>query len=132
MPKRKAKRDQAPSWLGDVGAAEWARMKARLESLGMADQVEAAALETYARAYETFRRAEAVIERDGFRLKGEAGRPLGPVPELQVSNRAALQIRTFLNDSGLTPRTIERPLSEPVSEETIEQKRARIIRSIVA
>jgi len=131
--KRPADKWDCPSWLGDDGRGEWSRIVERLRDVGSLSDVEPPAVESYCRAYETWRRAEAWISDNGLvsvsrNDKGEV-KGVAAVPHVGISAKAFAQMRQFLTDCGLTPRSgVGGSGSEP---ETVEEKRARFIRGIV-
>ena len=131
--KRTPDKWECPSWLGDEARAEWSRIVERLRDVGSLSDVEPTAVETYCRAYETWRRAEAWISENGLVAvarndKGEV-KGVSAVPHVGISAKAFAQMRQFLADCELTPRSgAGGSNTEP---ETIEEKRARYIRGIV-
>ena len=142
MAKRKRKRPAdpwaCPSWLGDDGKAEWGRIIGRLRVAGVLDETEPPAVETYCRAYETWRAAEAWIAENGMVAvtrndKGEVQR-VAAVPHVGISGRAFTQMRHFLADCGLTPKAaagVTGSSGGADEPETVEETRQRIIRGIV-
>jgi len=95
---------KCPEWLGDLARSEWDRMAEKLAAAGVAESVDVVEMETYCRAYETWRRAEAWISENGLVAiqrndKGEV-KAITAVPHVGIAKAAQSQMRQFLTGHG--------------------------------
>ena len=101
---------------------------------GRLSETEPTAVTAYCRAYQTYLTAERWITENGLVAitrndKGEV-KGIAAVPYVAISAKAQAQMRTFLNDCGLTPAAASR-VDSSEGGETVEAKRKRIIRGIL-
>ena len=97
---------RCPEWLGPIGQQEWTRVTEKLDAAGVMGSVDEVALETYCRAYETWRRAEEWIDKNGFVIaaKNDNGeiKSVTTVPHVGISKTALNQVRQFLSNYGIS------------------------------
>lgn len=89
----------APSWMGQHGKAEWRRILPKL--VGVALDVDYAALVAYCSAYQTMIEADIVIQREGIMMFSEKGTTAHPAT--RVKAQAMDQVRRYQTEFGLTP-----------------------------
>jgi len=104
MTEEEARR--APAWLGEHGRREWARIVKKLGDAGVLESVDIVATEAYCRSYETWRRAEEWIDKNGLAAisrndKGEV-KAINAVPHVGISKTAQGQMARFLRECGIT------------------------------
>lgn len=97
---------RCPEWLGPIGQQEWKRVTDKLTASGVINSVDSVQLETYCRAYETWRRAEEWIDKNGFVIaaKNDNGeiKSVATVPHVAISKTALAQVRQFLTNYGIS------------------------------
>jgi len=97
---------KCPEWLGSIGQQEWKRVTEKLHTAGVIESIDVVALETYCRAYETWRRAEEWIDKNGFVVaaKNENGeiKSVTTVPHVAIAKTALNQVRQFLTNYGIS------------------------------
>ena len=117
-PRREVEIPECPSHLLPEAKMEWKRITAQLEKLGLVSQIDRAALAVYCQAWARWINAECKIQE-----LGESGlvdttpngyRQMGAW--LQVSNRAADQMRAFLVEFGMSPSSRSRVTPNPQME----------------
>jgi P27 family predicted phage terminase small subunit len=91
-----------PRWLGKSGKAVWRRLAWQLHGYGLLTVLDYDLFGLYCDAHDQFHEAHAEIKRDGYTVESQRyGRK--PHPAIRVKNRAALVIRQFGADFGLSP-----------------------------
>lgn len=99
-----------PSFLSDDAKAEWGRISAQLEALGMLTVVDHAALAAYCQAYGRW----VLAERELGKVLGAAGPGGGLLykgansricrnPLISIANEAMRDMVKFCNEFGMTP-----------------------------
>lgn len=124
-PKPTPKAPGMPTTLSREAKAEWRRVAAELDRLGMVTLVDRGALDAYCRAYARMVEADRHIETHGTVLLEETSRlPDGTVifirpvknPSCQIFKECAAIVRAFAAEFGLTPSSrtrIEVPKPDP-------------------
>lgn len=90
-----------PEGLSDVARAEWGKVVPELERLGMLALVDSPSLEAYCDAIAVMREARREIKKHGIMTEGERGYVKNPAVAIQ--KEAALLVRQFAAEFGLTP-----------------------------
>lgn len=90
--------------VADEVRAVWDRTLAEIKAMGLAFRADQDSLRCYCEAVVQHRRASAVLARTGVLVKGQSDRG-GWVrnPALQIQRDAAMQIKVFAHEFGLTP-----------------------------
>lgn len=95
----------APQHLKGEARAEWDRITPELLRLGLIAKVDRAALMVYCQAYALYVRAQEKIDELGeialIQSTTNGYEQIGPW--MQLSNRAADQMKSFLSEFGMTP-----------------------------
>ena len=126
-----------PTWLSKEAKAEWRRVSAELDKLGLLTKVDRAALATYCESWSTFVKAQALIERYGLvymreeeRFTNDDGdtvivvRP-AKIPAVAIAKDAAATIRAFCTEFGLTPSSRSRMTVPDVDDDDLDAMKQR-------
>jgi P27 family predicted phage terminase small subunit len=101
-PAPAATRPQCPADASDDVRAIWSYTVAELESMGIAYAADRDSIICYCEAVVTHRKASAVLAKSPVLIKGVYG-TLVRNPALQVQRDAAMTVRMFAQEFGLTP-----------------------------
>ncbi len=111
-PKPTPKAPGMPSTLSQEAKAEWRRVIAELDRIGIVTRVDRGALDAYCRAYARMVQADRHVQQFGVVLLEETGHSFDgtaifvrPVknPNCQVFKECAAIVRAFAAEFGLTP-----------------------------
>jgi P27 family predicted phage terminase small subunit len=98
----------APDWLDAEAQAEWVRVTADLDAMGLLSRADRPALAAYCTAWSRWVEAEAMVKRFGSIVKSpEKGFPMKS-PYLSIADQAMETMRKFLVEFGLTPSSRSR------------------------
>jgi len=118
----------APDYLDDIAKAEWVRTTGILATMRMLTEADRSLLELYCGAYSRYRQAEAAISRDGLVVKAKRT----GVPQLNpwnsILNKAADQMRRYIEQLGLTPvgrARLRQDRENDAENKTIEERYLR-------
>lgn len=108
-----------PASMPREGKELWARIVPELERIGVATGIDQTALESYCRAYATWKYAERKLQEEGMTFTSQNSGIPRPSPYVQIANTAAENIIKWARELGLTPASrsrlqIETP--QPLSE----------------
>jgi P27 family predicted phage terminase small subunit len=112
QPDKPARVPMAPRHLDKIAKKEWRRMARELHKLGLLTALDTTALAGYCVAYSTWVMATEKIQKHGVLIKTPNGYPVQS-PFLQIANRAASEMRTWLVEFGMTPSSRSRVTVEP-------------------
>jgi P27 family predicted phage terminase small subunit len=116
MPER-------PEWLDAEAQAEWGRVTAELEAMGLLSVVDRAALAAYCTAWSRWVEAEAMVKKFGTIVKSpEKGFPMKS-PYLTIADQALETMRKLMVEFGLTPSSRSRIRVPPGGDEVDELDR---------
>ncbi|WP_457541891.1 phage terminase small subunit P27 family [Streptomyces filamentosus] len=93
----------APSWLDQEAAAEWARVVPQLDALGVLAQLDRATLATYCAAWSKFVAAERLLQGDDLVAERRAGNGPAKNPAWQIWREAATTVAALAKELFLTP-----------------------------
>lgn len=110
---------EAPDWLDTHAVEEWQRVTPDLEKAGVTSRVEATALATYCQAVSRMRKAEKEIFRDGITIMTESG--LKKHPAVGIAERAAVIVRAFASEFGMTPASRSKVQARPNEQKPINE-----------
>lgn len=110
---------EPPKWLDQAAREEWQRVVPELQRLGLLTMLDASALAIYCDAFSTFVRASKALNEHGLVFATKT-KYLAPLPYVAIKNQAALIIRQYCQEFGLTPssRTRLSGTSSPDGEES--------------
>ncbi|MFF9894963.1 phage terminase small subunit P27 family [Streptomyces longispororuber] len=94
---------QAPEWLSDEAAAEWARVVPGLQRLELLKPEDRAALAAYCEAWAVFREATETVQREGLTIEAKQGTLAHPA--VAIARNAGRELRSWAAHFGLTPST---------------------------
>lgn len=94
---------EAPEWLSEEAAAEWARVVPGLARLDLLKPEDRAALAAYCEAWASFRVATEAVQREGLTIEAKQG--LLPHPAVGMARAAGREVRAWAAHFGLTPST---------------------------
>ena len=106
-----------PGWLLPEARREWLRIVPELDRLGMLTRVDRAALAGYCQWWARWRQAEETLVREGLTFVTGNGYTQQR-PEVAIAQKAAMLLRGYLGEFGLTPAARSRlavPESRPES-----------------
>ncbi|MFE4691255.1 phage terminase small subunit P27 family [Streptomyces sp. NPDC056749] len=92
---------EAPEWLTEEAAAEWARVLPGLARLELLKPEDRAALAAYCEAWATFRQATEVVKREGLTIEARQGKLTHPA--VGIARAAGREVRAWAAHFGLTP-----------------------------
>ncbi|MER5675780.1 phage terminase small subunit P27 family [Streptomyces sp. NPDC002238] len=92
---------EAPEWLTEEAAAEWARVLPGLARLELLKPEDRAALAAYCEAWATFRQATEIVQREGLTIEARQGRLTHPA--VGIARAAGREVRAWAAHFGLTP-----------------------------
>ena len=92
---------EAPEWLTEEAAAEWARVLPGLARLELLKPEDRAALAAYCEAWSTFRQATEVVQREGLTIEARQGKLTHPA--VGIARAAGREVRAWAAHFGLTP-----------------------------
>ena len=99
---------QCPEWLDDEAKAEWVRVTAELQGMGLLTTADRAALAAYCTAWSRWVFAEAQVKKFGTIVKSpEKGFPMKS-PYLSIADQAMEAMRKLMIEFGLTPSSRSR------------------------
>ncbi len=93
----------APSWLSDEAAAEWARVVPGLQRLELLKPEDRAGLAAYCEAWAIFREATETVQREGLTIEAKQGTLAHPA--VAIARNAGREVRAWAAHFGLTPST---------------------------
>lgn len=102
---------RCPTWLDPEAKREWKRVAPELEKLGLLTAVDGTALMAYCQACARLTHAERAIKdyvKENKKLtmtyiNNGGGANEVPIPEIRIAREAALLVKTFCVEFGLTP-----------------------------
>lgn len=96
---------RCPSWLDAIARETWRELSAVLGRMRVLTKADRVALALGCAAVSDYRRARAVLEREGdtYRLTTESGEVIRPRPEVAIASDAWKRARAMLIEFGLTP-----------------------------
>jgi len=97
----------APGHLSKVGKKEWRRVTKELHPIGLITKIDITALAAYCSAYATWVECQEKIQKTGLLIKAPSGYPIIN-PLLSISNKAVIQMKSFLIEFGMTPSSRSR------------------------
>jgi P27 family predicted phage terminase small subunit len=103
-PKRQQKeliKLRCPFPIKSIAGRKWKKVVAGLTAFGIVDEIDAAHLEGFCRAYQLAIEADEIVAREGMVVPGSMGNPVKH-PALTISSDAWNKVRHFGNDLGLT------------------------------
>jgi P27 family predicted phage terminase small subunit len=110
---------ECPDWLDDEAKAEWQRICAELQGMGILSTADRAALAMYCTAWSRWKMAEEQVRKFGPIVKSpEKGFPMKS-PYLTIADQAMETMRKLMVEFGLTPSSrsrIRRPDDNAVDE----------------
>jgi P27 family predicted phage terminase small subunit len=110
---------ECPDWPDDEAKAEWQRICAELQGMGILSTADRAALAMYCTAWSRWKMAEEQVRKFGPIVKSpEKGFPMKP-PYLTIADQAMETMRKLMVEFGLTPSSrsrIRRPDDNAVDE----------------
>ncbi|MFH9215463.1 phage terminase small subunit P27 family [Streptomyces globisporus] len=92
---------EAPDWLTEEAAAEWARVLPGLARLELLKPEDRAALAAYCEAWATFRQATETVKREGLTIEARQGTLTHPA--VGIARAAGREVRAWAAHFGLTP-----------------------------
>lgn len=98
----KPRRLTPPSHLSKAAKAEYRRIGAKLQDLGVLSDIDLRALELYANTYVEWVEATHKVATVGMVIKTPAGYPIQN-PYLAVANTASKRMQSLLSEFGMTP-----------------------------
>jgi len=99
---------ECPDWLDDEAKAEWQRVSAELQGMGLLSTADRAALAVYCTAWSRWVNAEAQVRKFGAIVKSpEKGFPMKS-PYLSIADQAMETMRKLMVEFGLTPSSRSR------------------------
>lgn len=114
-----------PYWLDRRAKNEWKRIIALLEPLGLATQVDRAALAGYCQCYSEWVTADAVLQKQGLTFTTENGY-VQQRPEVAIRQKARGDMLRFAARFGLTPSDrVGLNLPEPKTKDDFEEYLSR-------
>lgn len=112
-----------PRWMGEIAAAEWARVVPELARLQLVKQIDQAALASYCEMVELFVTATAEVHEKGLTVENHSTRKDGTEsvwvtanPAVAVQRNAQAAIRAWCAEFGLTPAA-EMKLAKPEADD---------------
>ena len=102
-PHAPAEVPECPEFLDDEARAEWFRMAAVLQGMGVLTPADRAALAAYCVAYSRWVTAEQQVKRLGTIVKSPLKNFPMKSPYLTVADQALETMRKFMVEFGLTP-----------------------------
>lgn len=106
---------EPPEWMDTPATEEWKRVAPDLEAAGVTSRVESTALAVYCQAVSRMRLAEKEIFRDGITIMTEGG--LKKHPAVGIAERAAVIIKAFASEFGMTPASRSKVSAKPGTEQ---------------
>ena len=91
-----------PAFLSLMAKAEWKRMVAELEPLGLMTKIDRAALAAYCDCYARWAEASEMLQKTGLIIKTPNDYPVQN-PVLPIINKALAEMKGFLTEFGMTP-----------------------------
>lgn len=116
-----------PTWLPDEGKAEWKRVAPRLLRLGLLTELDRAALALYCDAWAQYARASAFIREHGHTYTNSRGKEV-QYPQVGIAASAAVQLRGWCAEFGMTPSSRSRMQVAPQTE-TIDDMEALLAKT---
>lgn len=107
----------APAHLDADAAAEWRRMSAELESLGLLTQIDRAALALYCSAWGRLVQAERELKRSGLVVTTKSGYQQKSA-WLTIADTAWTQVLKACAEFGLSPASRSRVTAQPKEDTT--------------
>jgi P27 family predicted phage terminase small subunit len=101
-PRPQSRAPKCPTWLDVEAKAEWHRVAPDLERMHLLSGIDRASLAVYCSAVAEFEQASAVLRKNGRTFETPNGF-LQARPEVAMMHRAAMLIRMFAEQFGLTP-----------------------------
>ena len=99
---------ECPDWLDDEAKAEWLRVSAELQAMGLLSTADRSALAVYCTAWSRWVNAEAQVRKFGAIVKSpEKGFPMKS-PYLSIADQAMETMRKLMVEFGLTPSSRSR------------------------
>lgn len=92
---------EAPEWMSDEAAEEWARVLPGLARLEILKPEDRAALAAYCEAWATFRQATETVQREGLTIEAKQGTLTHPA--VGIARAAGRELRAWAAHFGLTP-----------------------------
>ena len=112
-----------PDWLDAEAQAEWDRVSAELQVMGLMSLSNRAALAAYCTAWSRWVEAEAMVKKFGMIVKSpEKGFPMKS-PYLSIADQALETMRKLMVEFGLTPSSRSRIRVPPDGDEIDELDR---------
>ena len=109
-----------PDWLEDEAKAEWERMSAVLENMGMLTDMDMVAFAGYCQAYARWREAEEFLSQHGSIVRTPNGY-LQQVPQVSIAQTNLKIVLKFCEQFGLTPSSRSRIVADKSVEETTDE-----------
>jgi len=106
-PRPEAAIPEAPAELSSAARAEWDRLAAELDALGLLTRLDRAALAAYCGAYALWAEATEAIQKYGAMIKSPQGFPIQS-PYLAIANRQAEIMMRIASEFGFTPASRSR------------------------
>ena len=94
---------EAPDWLSEEAAAEWARVMPELSRLDLVKESDRAALAAYCEAWAVFVDATLTVQREGLTIEARQGTLAHPA--VAIARAAGREVRSWAAHFGLTPST---------------------------
>lgn len=106
-PKPVIGASDCPAWLDATARGEWQRMAPALERLRILTEIDTAALAAYCQAYADHQWAAKRLQKLGKVYQTKTGF-YRPRPEVAMQRDAAVRMKAFLVEFGLTPASRSR------------------------
>lgn len=129
-PKPELGRPACPAFLDRDARAEWRRIVPELEAVGLLTRVDRVALAAYCQSYSRWKQAEEVLSEGGLSLELKKVNRMGheyvygamPRPEVGISQRERMLLKSFLVEFGLTPASRSRiQVAPPAKKDAFEE-----------
>lgn len=92
-----------PTWLTREAKAEWRRVVPGLERLDLIKAEDRASLAAYCETWSRFVLANRILRKEGLTVTNPDSGRMSKHPAVAIAEAAAMQLRQFANDFGLTP-----------------------------
>ena len=103
-PNSKLEIPSCPRHIQGESRREWKRITKELGAVGLVTRVDRAAIGAYCEAYGRWSEAVSKLHEKGLLVKAPSGYPILN-PYLSIINSALDQMRKFLTEFGMTPRS---------------------------
>ena len=129
-PEKTRVEQKAPEYLDPVARGEWSIVKAALEALGIWHEADRSLVALYCATFSTWRRAADQVTAEGavVKIPTAAGTIAKRNPYDVIRETSAAQCLRLLRQMGLTPTSSNRTSNQDQDNETLDEKRERLVR----